>query len=242
MSVGFRWLSLVVCGVALLGCADATTLGPSVGPAPSRAMSSTWSDSYGSVPYFESEDEVPPEWWHPKVHSVDPWVDWEGNTATAASRMGYYGNRAEETFTLKISGPSPDSRPAEGRSIGGFLPDDYEHETDPFTLTVNGTCGHLANLISQHTAKIVFVIDVKGLQVPDVTRTGDAKAKSQPDCPKEVEPDDPPPGEGGSGGGSGGGGGGDTMTCKTTTYAVETWNGSYWEHNHYEYETVCWYN
>lgn len=189
---------LFAAGVTLMGCADATMVGPTAAPATGPRMSAAYD---GSVPYYSDSTAVPAPYWLPEVYQVSPIVYWDGAEAVGSSSMHYFGNRAEEKFTLTISGPSSGSREAQGSS-NHFWPDFYDHTTPGFRLAASGTCGHLANLASQHTAKSVLFIEVRGFTSSEVTKPG-GDSKAQPTCP-------PPPetsGSGGSSGGSGGSGG-----------------------------------
>ena len=173
-----KWFSPMATIVGMLGCSDATMLVPTA-PSPKPAASSSYD---GSVPYFESEGEVP-DWFAPRVLGKSPIVYWNGNEAVASSRMDYFGNRGEETFVLKISGASSDSRDAESAS-GGFWPEYRTHWTHGFTLAPD-VCGHIANLTSQHTARTIFFVDIKGLtQLPPDEQPGGANKEQRP-CAEE---------------------------------------------------------
>jgi hypothetical protein len=134
------------------------------------------------VPYYATTADVPLAYWGPRVYSQNPVVYWSGATAVGSSRMQYYGNRAEESFTLAIDGPvSNISREASGSSIGGMFADVYWHSTPGFTLTARGVCGHVANLSSLHTAKTVFFIEIRGLTELS-TSVPDGHSDTQPAC------------------------------------------------------------
>ncbi|HEX7238895.1 MAG TPA: hypothetical protein VF263_01405 [Longimicrobiaceae bacterium] len=141
----------------------------------------------------------------PKIYNTAPYVYWRGGTATGSSRMDYFGNRAEERFTLSISGPMNASREASG-STGGVWITNRSHVTPGFDLGVSGSCGHVANLSSHHTAKSVAFIEYKGLTEVSVSEP-DGHVARQEDCPP------PPPSDGGGGGGNPGDGGG-WMICR----------------------------
>ena len=100
--------------------------------------------------------------------------------------MKYWGNRAEETFQLTITGISPGSggRTARATSHGGFFPDYYTHETPGFRSTAGSSCGNLANLASQHTAKFAIFVDLKGFTTLEKT-VPDGAHKAQEACPTE---------------------------------------------------------
>lgn len=165
--------------LVMLGCADAAVTGARPRLAPDQPVYSAECDP--SVPCFASPEEVPEEW-SPKIYSVSPVVYWEGSTAVGSSRMNYYGNRAEEKFTLTISGASSASRTAESASNGGFFPGNYWHTTNGFTLAApGGSCGHLADLGSQHFAITTIWITWRGFG----STTASAPAgdnRRQPDC------------------------------------------------------------
>lgn len=180
MSVRRRTLVPGVWVIALAGCADTAALGPDVRAGMTGPSLSTAYD--GSVPYYTSQEQVPFEYWWPKIYSRSPVVYWSGTTAVASSHMLYYGNRAEENFMLAIDGPvSSISREGHSASIGGFLPDNYSHTTPGFTLTARGQCGHVANLNSSHTAKTVLFIELRGLTEVSVS-VPDGDSATQPDC------------------------------------------------------------
>lgn len=188
-------LSLCLAGAALVGCADATLVGPHVTPATGPRTSAAYD---GSVPYYNDDTEIPAPYWLPEVYQVSPVVYWDGTEAVGSSTMQYFGNRAEEKFTLTISGPSSASRPAEGSS-NHFWPGYYYHTTPGFRLAASGNCGHLANLTSQHTAKSILFIEFRGFTASEATKPG-GDSKEQPACP-------PPPETPSGGGGTGSSGG-----------------------------------
>lgn len=194
----FRWWRYAPLALGLLGCAEALVVGPAPAGAP-RAPASTYvpGDYDGSVPYFESETDVPN--WGPRVHEIFPEVHWEGRTAVASSSMFYFGNQAEETFSLEISGPSNGSRTASSLSTTGPWPDDFFHYSSDFGYSAGGSCGHTANLSSLHFARISFFVSYRGFAVLEARQPGGKEPAIQPPCPTREE--DRPSGRGGGGGG-----------------------------------------
>jgi hypothetical protein len=242
---------------AIAGCTDASLTGTR--PGVIRPMSSAGCDP--SVPCVTSEEDVPTDWL-PRIYTVSPVVYWEGGTAVASSRMTYRGNRAEEKFTLAISGPTSAQRSAEASSNGGILPSDYVHVTPGFRLSApGGSCGHVATLTSQHSATTTIWVEYRGFGSTSVTRSGDDE-RSQPACSCGdgggkgggelvenrsgafdatllVQADCT--GDGGSGGGGGSGGEGGMMRCYTVTtehYWYHTDTGVY-EYRYTETNTWC---
>jgi hypothetical protein len=147
-----------------------------------------------SVPHFQREEDVPQEFLYPRIVSRDPHVFWMGEEAVASSDMTYFGNRAEQSLELYITGRSANSRSS--RSSGGtFWPLTQSHRHPGIRLRGDGsTCGHSATLHSQHVAKVVFFVEIRGLTEISVEEPSGYFAK-QPDCTC-----------GGDGGGQGGGG------------------------------------
>jgi hypothetical protein len=187
-----RWWGAGLAVLGLVGCADGVVTGARPAVSPARSVHSAECDP--SVPCFDSPDDVPKEW-SPRIYDVSPIVYWDGSTAIGSSRMSYYGNRAEEKFTLTITGPSTASRTAESASNGGILPDNYVHSTNGFPLTApGGSCGHLANLTSQHFATTTIWITYRGFGSTTVSAPGGDSSR-QPDCSCGGEggggPDDP---------------------------------------------------
>lgn len=236
--------------LGLVGCADGAVTGTRPRLAPGQPVFSA--DCDPSVPCFSSPEEVPKEW-SPKIHSVSPVVYWEGSTATGSSRMSYFGNRAEEKFTLTITGPSTVSRTAESASNGGVFPDNYVHTTNGFPLTApGGSCGHLADLASQHFAITTIWITYRGFGSTSASAPG-GDSKRQPDCSCGEggggDPDDPNVESVSAGssamasctGGGGPGEGTTSYTCYTVTtdyywYYPDT--GTY-EYRYSEESTYC---
>lgn len=203
MYTQFRRCSLVLLGIALVGCNDAGVVGPGTKPTPNRPASLTYAPGEydGSVPWYASENDII----LPEVYERMPFVYWSGETATAASSMKYWGNRAEETFEMKITGVAPGSggRQAESTSYGGFFPVYYTHITPGFSSSAASSCGNQVDLASQHTAKFVFFIEIKGFgslktTVPDGYRAEQEACQTEDkqeqqagggneDCPECVE-------------------------------------------------------
>jgi hypothetical protein len=127
--------------------------------------------------------EDAPDWIKPKIYQIRPTVYWEGTTAVGSSMMVYYGNRAEESFVLTITGPSTATRTAEASSNQPILADYNNHVTPGFRLETPNrkTCGHLAQLTSQHTAITTIWLEWRGFGQLVTTRPGD-DSDSQPDC------------------------------------------------------------
>ena len=187
-----RWWMAGVTALAMAGCADGALTGTRPKLAPDQPRYSAGCDP--SVPCFDSPDDVPKDW-SPRIYSVSPVVYWNGSTAIGSSRMSYYGNRAEEKFTLTVTGPSTASRTAESASNGGFFPDNYVHATSGFPLEApGGSCGHLADLASQHFATTSIWINYRGFGSTTVSAPG-GDSRRQPDCScgegAPGDPDDP---------------------------------------------------
>jgi len=209
VAVKSQWLPLVTATVVLMGCADAAMVGPSVAP-PNGPVRSTAYD--GSVPRYSSESEVPAEFWFPKIHRVLPAVYWERGTAVGSSMMEYYGNKAREEFKLSISGPTSISRTAFGESEA-FWPANRTHTTGGFSLSVNASCGHHANLEGQHFAWSTIYIDAWGFR-GSVKSEPSGRSADQPACTTDNNTRTEDKTEPAPGGGGGGGCGGDSTSCE----------------------------
>lgn len=176
----FNWFAVLAIGATLQGCADATLVGPT-SLAPQGPRKDAAYD--GSVPYFGSRDEIPPPWWSPAIFKVEPIVYWSGATATAASSMYYFGNRAQEDFVLSFTGISNETQDFKNNtSYGGFFPDYYTHTTPGFSLSTRVACGHTANLSGNHIAKSILFVEWEGLTEFKVSQSSGRHA-DQPDCP-----------------------------------------------------------
>ena len=164
----------------MIGCADLGVTSPAISTSPTPSYAEECHPSY---PCYDRMDDVPAEL-APKIYSVSPLVYWDGNTAIASSVMRYFGNRAEESFSLSITGPSSASRTAESSSTAAIIPWDAEHTTPGFGLaTPNGkTCGHHAQLTSQHHAISTIWLTFRGFGELRVSQPG-GNSRSQPECP-----------------------------------------------------------
>lgn len=230
-TIGRLWGA--ACILAISGCADVTFPRSrlSVNPVVTTVTMATCD---GTVPCYASMAAVPPETLLPEIYTVSPVVYWEYQNAVGSSRMTYYGNRAEESFVLEISGPSNASRTAIATSQPSFFPQYNVHVTPGFRLGADGDCGHRADLHSQHTAKSVLFVEYRGLTEVSVSRAGGDDDR-QAECIEEPCPVnnfenalynayDP-------GGCDGGGAGGGGSTASGTAYAVGDYTGG---------ETVDW--
>lgn len=181
MELRLQCYALMAMGLA--GCADASMLAPPrpIVP-PERFVSYVPGEYDNSAPYYDDESQVPG--WQPAVLSKSPTVYWNGRSAVGSSTMTYFGNRAEEKFQLSIQGPSSDTRPAGSSSYGGFWPDTYQHTTGGFSLGAMADCGHVANLASEHFAKITFFVAFKGFELLETSQS-DGATDYQPGCPSE---------------------------------------------------------
>jgi hypothetical protein len=195
---GTLWSSsLVVLGVVLAGCSDTGVVEPGLKPSPTGPVANLaykHGEYDGSVPRYASEGEVI----FPEVYNRTPFVYWNGANAVAASEMNYWGNRAEETFQMTITGIAPGSggRTAKSESYGGWWPDYYRHTTPGFSSAAGSSCGNLVNIATQHTAKFVFFIDYKGFTSLEKT-VPDGANSLQEACPTEEKEEEYPDGSGG---------------------------------------------
>lgn len=250
MNAVLRQLLIAICGAGVIGCADATGIQTRLSP--TSPVYSAGCDP--SVPCYGSTGDIPNEAF-PRIHSVHPVVYWEGDRAVASSAMYYYGNRAEETGQLVISGRSNAERDVSATSEHFWI-SNYLHQTPGAPLTAPaGACGHLANLSMAHKAVSKFFIEWQGFTSTDVQVSGGHSAR-QPDCTcgsgDDGSPDDdqhvtsisadagPAASTSDCSGGGGPGGGVTRSTCYTMTV------DHYWyfpDTNTYEYrfsEEMTW--
>jgi|GEM_PF-2744709 len=174
------WVALAACGIGTMGCADLGVTSASLSPIPQRPLHAE--ECNPSVPCVATRADIPAEW-APKIYSVHPVVYWSGDRAVGSSTMSYYGNRAEETFELKISGLSEASRTAGATSNGSSIfPTNNTHTTPGFPLTApKGSCGHLADLSSRHFATTTIWVSWEGFDGNTVSRSGGHSSR-QPEC------------------------------------------------------------
>ncbi len=198
--------------VVLLGCADTTRITSSnrTAPVPQQVRKAMAPDGY-EAPVFNSTDEVP-GWWRANVWDESSTADWTGSTAGGYAFMRYTGNRISQTMNLSvIHGYSTvATAPPLTRNAWHFLPYDGLLGS-PTSYSVDESCGQVANLSTQHTAKIVLFIQVSFLEFDEATTSSQGAAR-QPDCPQTerctdvtmvtYSPDEPEC-EGASGGGAG---------------------------------------
>jgi hypothetical protein len=190
----------------------------------------------GEVPWFPDESQVPADFPRAFVHEVKAEVHWEGPAARAKASSVFNGNRGEMRLNMKIlHGTATVAEPHEeypfaAPTIQQFTP------TRTMEFAVAGSCDYVVNFHAFQSARIVIGIADYVIDWSRHSKGADDYAL-QPACKKEEIPDE---GGGEEGGGTGGPGAGDpTVTCSTTTYEIQVWNGSEWLHERYEYETRC---
>ena len=174
------WLMFAACGVGTLGCADLGVTNPPLSTIPRQPAYAE--ECHLDYPCYERLEDVPSEI-APKIESIHPVVYWDESRAVGCSVMYYWGNRAEESFTLTITGPSQATRTAEAASTAAIIPWHARHETPGFTLAApNGkSCGHFAQLTSVHTAISTVWLEFRGFGELKVMKPGGDDAR-QPDC------------------------------------------------------------
>lgn len=173
------WL-VCMAGPATLACADLGVTSPPLSTLPRQPAYAE--ECHPSYHCYERLEDVPPEI-APKIYHINPLVYWDGSRAVGSSYMDYFGNRAEESFTLTITGPSSATRTAESASNAAIIPWNATHTTPGFALSApnGGSCGHFAQLISQHHAISTVWLTFRGFGELRVSRPGDADRR-QPDC------------------------------------------------------------
>lgn len=225
--------------VIMTGCADITHPPSPVNPTPGAAQrNSTVATSGGEVPWFEDDSQVPAEY-QARIWDLEARVAWEGAVANAYAFSRWSGNRGTLKLNLSIlEGTTTVATPSEEHVRQEVFPHEFMIG-QPMGYAVSADCGHVANFDANQVARLVLGIAQYIIEWSTTSRTSRAYA-TQPACTNEDEPVDGGGGEGGGGSGGGGTDGGDgTVTCETTTYEIQVWNGSEWVHDGYEYETVC---
>jgi hypothetical protein len=223
-----RKISGLLMFVGMVGCADLGVTNPPLSTIPQQPAYAE--ECHSQYPCYESLDDVPPEI-RPEIISIHPVVYWDGSRAVGSSRMHYFGNRAEESFTLTITGPSSATRTAEAASTAAIIPWYATHTTPGFTLAApNGkSCGHHAQLTSVHHAISTAWLEFRGFGELRVMQPGgDDRPQPECACSGGSGPGDEPvlsttpnftPSAtcSGDGGGGPGGDGGPTLRCYTVT-------------------------
>jgi hypothetical protein len=228
---------------AVAGCADITQSNSTI-PVPTTRgnQQATVMADDGEVPWFSDESEVPPEY-SAEVLSVRATVAWDGYLAKGYGSSEWKGNRGVLTLSMNIlNGTSSVASLLREYPQGYLIPARYVIG-QPLEYAVSTNCDHIANFSATQEARTKLGIGEHFITLGP--STGEASAYAlQPACQKEEDPDAPPPEEESSGpsGGSGSGSGGSgepTVWCYTTTYSVQRWNGTDWQHEFYETETTC---
>jgi hypothetical protein len=192
----------------------------------------------GEVPWFPDESQIPADYPRAFVHKVTADVHWEGAVAKAVGSSVFDGNRGEMKLKMSIlQGAGTVAQPHEEFPFAAPIIQQFT-PTRRMEFAVGGTCDHVVNFHVFQSAKVVIGI-AEYVMDWSIHNGSDGANAIQPACQKEEIPDE---GEGGGeeGGGTGGpSGGGTTVTCRTTTYEIQVWNGTEWLHERYEYETHC---
>jgi hypothetical protein len=178
MHTRLRWVLIALSAISMTGCADAIGVTHSgYGPVP---MVSSSGCGDGSVPCFSSVDDVPDDWWFPKIYSVSPVVYWEGANSVSSSRMQYFGNCVKQEFDITITGPTANSRDALFEECR-FWPDSRWHQTSGVPLMAGGTCGHTVTLATTHRAISKIFIEWQGFTATEAVASG-GDGDQQPQC------------------------------------------------------------
>jgi hypothetical protein len=137
------------------------------------------------APVFASMDEVPPGW-RARVWGESSRADWTGSTAGVYAFMYYTGNRISQTMNLSVvhGYSTVATAPPVTRTAWHILPYDGVLGV-PMSFSVAETCGQVANLVTQHTAKVVLFIQLSFLELDDASAFSQGAAR-QPAC-REVE-------------------------------------------------------
>lgn len=222
--------------VIAAGCGDLTgSQRGGLAPGPVQ-LSGTVMTPEGEVPWYPDESQVPADLAKAGVYDVKAEVHWEGPVARGTASSVFNGNRGEMKINMSIlRGTTTVATPHEEHPFAAPIIQQFR-PTRMMGFAIGGSCDYVVNFHVFQSAKVV--IGIAEYVIDWSTSSGDADDHAiQPACVREEIPDE---GGGEEGGGTGGPGGGDPkVTCRTTTYEIQVWNGSEWQHERYEYETQC---
>lgn len=189
-----RWAALA-CLFTVPGCADVTHVESSPPPAgPVATMVSTDGDAEN----FGSRDDVPAEWWSPRINANTPSVSWSGNTATGRVYAEARSNRGVVKGTMLVTNAAQTVAQDNQVLHTHTYPLPYTWFVGKsHNLAVHVACGQTADFKSSVSAANVVLVNWEVLTLGSTSSTAGVSA-TQMECPSL------PGGEGGGGGGGGG--------------------------------------